>query len=97
MKTIGNKWLFLVFIGALLSLIYRAQVFSSENTADITSRSALEQSKTEEVINRLVDNVMTAFQVPGVAIGIVKDNKIIHLKGYGISNIDTGQRVVNIQ
>ncbi len=36
---------------------------------------------------------MTAFDVPGVSIGIIKDGKITHLKGYGQANIQTKAQV----
>ncbi len=45
------------------------------------------------VIDHLVENTMETFQVPGVAIGIVKDGKIIHSKGYGLANIESGNTV----
>jgi CubicO group peptidase (beta-lactamase class C family) len=45
-------------------------------------------------INSLVEKAMLEFNVPGVAIGIVKNNKVIHLQGYGTANIDF-KNVVN--
>ena len=41
----------------------------------------------------LVKKAMTEFEVPGVAIGVIKDNQLVHLKGYGIANIDIGNKV----
>ncbi len=34
-------------------------------------------------VDTLVEKVMKSFNVPGIAVGIVKDGKIIHSKGYG--------------
>jgi len=39
-------------------------------------------------IDQLVEDVMATFQVPGIAVGIIKDGKVIHAKGYGLRNID---------
>ncbi len=44
-------------------------------------------------IDRLVTDTMSTFNVPGVAIGIIKDGKVTHLKGYGVANIDSGLEV----
>ena len=46
-----------------------------------------------EEIDKLVLKTMAAFNVPGVAVGIIKDGKIHHLKGYGQSNIETKAQV----
>lgn len=40
-------------------------------------------------IDSLVQKVMTSFRVPGIAVGIVKDGKIIHAKGYGVRSLKT--------
>ncbi|MEN8251889.1 MAG: serine hydrolase, partial [Bacteroidota bacterium] len=44
-------------------------------------------------VDRLVEDAMNKFNVAGVAVGIVKDGKIIHTKGYGIKSIDTNEKV----
>ncbi|MEN8251860.1 MAG: serine hydrolase, partial [Bacteroidota bacterium] len=44
-------------------------------------------------VDRLVEDAMTKFNVAGVAVGIVKDGKIIHAKGYGVKSIDTNEKV----
>ncbi len=44
-------------------------------------------------VDKLVENAMTKFNVAGVAVGIVKDGKIIHEKGYGVKSVDTKQPV----
>jgi CubicO group peptidase (beta-lactamase class C family) len=40
-------------------------------------------------IDSLVQKVMTSFRVPGIAVGVVKDGKIIHAKGYGVRSLKT--------
>lgn len=44
-------------------------------------------------IDKLVNEAMEAFNVTGVAVGIVKNGKIIHSKGYGVKSIDTNEPV----
>jgi CubicO group peptidase (beta-lactamase class C family) len=44
-------------------------------------------------IDELVEDAMAKFKVAGVAIGIVKDGKIIHAKGYGVKSVDTKKPV----
>jgi len=50
-------------------------------------------SNQSDKIDQLVLNAMENFKVPGVAIGIIKDGKITHLKGYGQANIQTKDQV----
>jgi len=40
-------------------------------------------------VDTLVEKVMKSFNVPGIAVGIVKDGKIIHSKGYGQRSLKT--------
>ncbi len=44
-------------------------------------------------VDRLVEDAIKKFNVAGVAVGIVKDGKIIHTKGYGVKSIETGKPV----
>jgi CubicO group peptidase (beta-lactamase class C family) len=48
---------------------------------------------TEKEVDDLVENTMKTFNVPGIAVGIVKDGKIVLAKGYGVTNIKTKQKV----
>lgn len=38
-------------------------------------------------IDRLVERTMVAYQVPGIAVGIVKDGKVVFAKGYGVREL----------
>jgi len=48
---------------------------------------------TGKEIDSLVEDAMEKFTVAGVAVGVVKDGKIIHAKGYGLKSVDTGEKV----
>jgi len=50
------------------------------------------QPLTSKEIDSLVENSMKAFDVPGIAVGIIKDGKIIHAKGYGLRSLNTKQK-----
>ncbi len=44
-------------------------------------------------IDALVEKTLTAFNVPGIAVAVVKDGQVVHSKGYGIKSILTKQKV----
>ena len=44
-------------------------------------------------IDSLIEKAMTKFKVVGMSIGIVKDGKVIHSKGYGVKSILTKEKV----
>jgi len=44
-------------------------------------------------IDSLTELVLKTFNVPGIAVGVVKDGKLIHAKGYGVANLKTGAKV----
>ncbi|MCP4411664.1 MAG: serine hydrolase [Gammaproteobacteria bacterium] len=46
-----------------------------------------------KAIEDLVEKTMTTFQVPGVAIGIIKDGEVILAKGFGTADLATGDAV----
>ncbi|MEO6819250.1 MAG: serine hydrolase [Ginsengibacter sp.] len=51
------------------------------------------QPLTSSQIDALVEKTLTAYDVPGIAVAIVKDGKIIHEKGYGLRSLNTGKKV----
>jgi CubicO group peptidase (beta-lactamase class C family) len=38
-------------------------------------------------IDRLVEQTMATYQVPGIAVGVVKDGKVVFAKGYGVREL----------
>jgi CubicO group peptidase (beta-lactamase class C family) len=38
-------------------------------------------------IDRLVERTMAAYQVPGIAVGVIKDGKLVFAKGYGVREL----------
>jgi CubicO group peptidase (beta-lactamase class C family) len=54
--------------------------------------TVLGQPLSERKIDRLTERVMQEFNVPGIAVAVVKDNRVIHMKGYGVRSIATGEK-----
>ena len=44
-------------------------------------------------IDSLVERTLRTFDVPGIAVCVIKDGKVIHSKGYGVRSLDTRQPV----
>ena len=47
----------------------------------------------EPQLDQLVNNTLKTFNVPGIAVAIIKDGKVVISKGYGIANIKTQKKV----
>jgi len=50
------------------------------------------QPLTSAAIDSLAERTLKAFDVPGIAVGIIKDGKLIHAKGYGVRSLNTQQK-----
>jgi CubicO group peptidase (beta-lactamase class C family) len=50
----------------------------------ISPRFAFAAEFDARIIDDAVEKAMKAFEVPGASVAIVKDDKVIHLKGYGV-------------
>lgn len=47
----------------------------------------------ESQIDKLVNTALQKFNVAGTGIAIIKDGKVIHMKGYGLSSVTTKEKV----
>ncbi len=47
------------------------------------------QTLTSTQIDDLVNETIKTFDVPGIAVAIIKDGKTVHLKGYGVRSLDS--------
>lgn len=61
--------------------------------AVVLSSFCINAQITEKELDVLVENTMKTFNVPGIAVGIIKNGKLVLAKGYGVSNINTNQKV----
>lgn len=57
------------------------------------SFSAGAQVISSSQVDSLTELVLKTFDVPGIAVGIIKDGKLIHAKGYGVRSLRTGEKV----
>lgn len=57
------------------------------------SINARAQVITSAQIDSLTELTLKTFNVPGIAVAIVKDGKVIHAKGYGVRSLNTKQKV----
>jgi CubicO group peptidase (beta-lactamase class C family) len=55
--------------------------------------AAQTQPLSSEAIDKLVARAMEAFDVPGISVGVIKDGKLIHAKGYGVRSLNTKQKM----
>lgn len=51
------------------------------------------QVLTSKQIDSVVEKTLNTFNVPGIAVSVIKDGKIVHLKGYGVRSIKTNKKV----
>lgn len=51
------------------------------------------QAITSQQIDSLTELVLKTFDVPGIAVAVVKDGKVIHAKGYGVQSLKTQKKV----
>ena len=55
--------------------------------------SSIAQVITSKEIDEVTERTLKAFDVPGIAVAVVKDGKVIHAKGYGVRSLKTMQKV----
>lgn len=55
--------------------------------------SGFSQPLTATEIDRLAERTMKTFQVPGMAVAVIKDGKVVHSKGYGVRSLNSGKKV----
>jgi len=59
----------------------------------VFSFSLFAQPITSPQIDSLVEKTLQTFDVPGIAVAVVKDGKVIHAKGYGVRSLNTKEKV----
>ncbi len=48
---------------------------------------------TPDSVDRLVERTLKTFDVPGIAVAIIKDDKIVYEKGYGVRSVNSKKKV----
>jgi len=82
---------------AVLAIAFAVAIVGSPAPAQTVTPRADKNKTTIPIppdkIDRTVAAAMQAFQVPGVAVGIVKDGKLIFAKGYGVREVGKAARI----
>jgi CubicO group peptidase (beta-lactamase class C family) len=73
----------------ILNSILVALVISFQFSQQAKAQPSFIADSMDTYINR----AMAQWQVPGLAVAVVKDGKVVVAKGYGVSNIETQQKV----
>src|SRR5437870_618502 len=47
----------------------------------------------KDSLDNYVNRALTDWQIPGVSVCVVKNGKVIVMKGYGVKDYDTGEKV----
>jgi CubicO group peptidase (beta-lactamase class C family) len=68
---------------SLVLLLIKSHFFVTAQVQPITSAE----------VDQLTERVLKTFEVPGIAVAIIKDGKVIHSKGYGVRSLNTQQKV----
>jgi CubicO group peptidase (beta-lactamase class C family) len=58
-----------------------------------TATNLTAQVLTSKQIDSVAEKTLTTFNVPGIAVAVIKDGKVIHSKGYGVRSIKTNAKV----
>lgn len=59
----------------------------------LTSISLSAQVLTSKQIDSVAEKTLATFNVPGIAVAVIKDGKVIHIKGYGVRSIKNNLKV----
>lgn len=51
------------------------------------------QAITSSEVDALAERTLKAFDVPGIAVAIIKDGKVVHSKGYGLRSLGSPEKV----
>lgn len=54
--------------------------------------AAWTQPLRSDEIDKLVQQTLETFNVPGIAVAVIKDDQVVHMEGYGVSSIVTGKK-----
>ena len=73
--------------------IFLKIIFILVTTFGIFTIPASSRDLKELELDTFVNAAMKSFKIPGVAIGVIKNNKIQHLKGYGVKNINRSELI----
>jgi len=75
------------------NILLKTSILFLSTVLFIASGSLKAQILSEKQIDSLVEKTLVTFNVPGIAVSVIKDGKIIHSKGYGVRSIKSNKKV----
>ncbi|MFD0939914.1 serine hydrolase [Pedobacter boryungensis] len=73
--------------------LYRTKTKLLLAIALFSTSSLHAQILTSKQIDSVAEKTLSTFNVPGIAVAVIKDGKVIHAKGYGVRSIKTNLKV----
>ena len=74
-------------------MFYYLRFFLVPIILSLTATTSFSQEKKVELLDEYIQKAQKDWKVPGLAITVVKDGKILHSKGYGIRELGKKERV----
>jgi CubicO group peptidase (beta-lactamase class C family) len=71
----------------------KGKVLSLTISLALAVLNVMAQPISSKQIDSLVELTLKTFDVPGIAVAVVKDDKVVHAKGYGVRSLNTMKRV----
>ena len=71
----------------LTGLMYSALLFCSASSLSLFHSSGLAETIDSPAIDRLAEAALKTWHVPGLAVGIVRNDHVIYLKGFGVKRL----------
>lgn len=68
---------------------YLLVLFVGLSSASIANAQNSQPVITSAQIDAVVESTMKAFNVPGISVAVIKDDQIVHSKGYGVRSINS--------
>ena len=87
-----NQWKVLTICAFISIFCFNAcsNLLSDSNDSIVSGEMGM---KLDTVLTPYIEKIITSYDLPGVAVGVVKDNKIIYAKTFGYLNAETKEPV----
>lgn len=85
MRVITGNLRVIFLAGLMLSGVTQAQSMTTSSHPPVVVANPSGLTSTQ--IDAVVDNAMKTFNVPGISVAVIKDDQIVHSKGYGVRSM----------
>ncbi|HEX6733100.1 MAG TPA: serine hydrolase domain-containing protein, partial [Pyrinomonadaceae bacterium] len=72
-------------------LPFTAKILANQTRTQLKTKVPAETLITE--LTKLIPDLLARFNVPGLSIFIIRDNKLLWSKGFGVKSVDTKEEV----